>query len=545
MMTGSEALAHGALVSGVQLVTSYPGSPTTATVQALLKLAGEKIRIEWSINEKSAFDTAFGASLAGARSMVCLKSVGLNVALDSLMVSNLAPGDGGFVILVGDDPGSWGSQNEEDSRLLVSAAEIPLLEPTSVAESLATMVGAFELSERFRVPVAVRITRALAIDQDHVAIPPGSVLEPQLARFERKGDRFNVLPIHVVEMHGSLQATVDKVQEVFERSPLNGEAGVGQQGIITAGYAASKLAPILAASNDPPLRTLYLSTLYPLPATLITSFLAKLDAVLVLEETAPYLETLVRATAQQARLTLPVLGRSTRHLPGAGELFAPQITQAVASLLPEWPWPRFEPARRTMPSRDPLCDDCPYIPTVEALTTVMERHGGRDLFVVTGEPGCIVRSQLAPWKMLNVKYGMGSSIGLASGLARTGIPQKVIALSGDSALLHSGLGELIDAVQAAVPLLVVVLDNGTTALSGGQPHPGTAADARGQRREPVDLEALIRAAGVDTPAVADPEDVRATLMALEEGLDSDRVAVVIARHACSRWAGETDSRMKE
>jgi len=146
-ITGSQVLAYGALEAAVDYVTGYPGSPATGVVDALLHLAGDQVRIEWAINEKSAFDTAFGASLAGFRALLCLKSVGLNVALDSLMVSNLAAGDGGFVILVGDDPGGWGSQNEEDSRLLVAAAEVPLLEPTSLKDAQPVMKHAFDLSE--------------------------------------------------------------------------------------------------------------------------------------------------------------------------------------------------------------------------------------------------------------------------------------------------------------------------------------------------------------------------------------------------------------
>jgi indolepyruvate ferredoxin oxidoreductase alpha subunit len=188
-----------------------------------------------------------------------------------------------------------------------------------------------------------------------------------------------------------------------------------------------------------------------------------------------------------------------------------------------------------MPSRQPLCDDCPYIPTFQALLSVLERHGGRDAFIITGETGCMVRAQLPPWELLDAKYGMGSSIGLAAGLARTGVPQKMVALCGDSALLHSGLGELIDAAQAGIGLLVVILANETTALSGGQPHPGTSHDTQGHPRKPVDLYALAQAAGAEIIHEVDPEERKATEAALDDGLTSDRLAVVIARRACPMW----------
>lgn len=536
-ITGSEALAYGALEAGVQYVTGYPGSPSTATVEALLRLADDHVRIEWAINEKSAFDSGFGASLAGVRALICLKSVGLNVALDSLMVSNLAPGEGGFVMLVGDDPGGWGSQNEEDSRPLIAAAEVPLLEPTTVAEAFSVMARAFDLAERFQAPVTVRITRALAVDETEAVPPPATKLAHQPARFERQGDRYNVLPIHVVNYHRSLKAKIGRVKAEFERAPENTEEGTGQKGVIAAGYAYRKLDQVLTGSDHPPLRILRLSTLYPLPYMRIAAFLSQVDEVLVLEEIAPYVETEIQALAQRKSLRLPVHGRSSGHVPGTGELFAQDIVHGLSALLPDWSWPSFEPASRRMPSRQPLCDGCPYISTLEALSAVMERNGGRDTFVVTGETGCMVRAQLPPWTIMDVKYGMGSSIGLAAGLARTGIPQKVVALSGDSALLHSGLGELIDAAQASIDLLVVVLANETTALSGGQPHPATDHDARGRSRQPVDLAALARAAGAMTVRIVDPEDTQAIQLAFEEALTSGEVAVVIAECACPRWEG--------
>jgi indolepyruvate ferredoxin oxidoreductase alpha subunit len=169
----------------------------------------------------------------------------------------------------------------------------------------------------------------------------------------------------------------------------------------------------------------------------------------------------------------------------------------------------------------------------------MEGHGGRDAFIVTGETGCMVRAQLPPWEIMDLKYGMGSSIGLAAGLARTGVPQRVVALSGDSALLHSGLAELIDAVQAGIDLLVVVLANDITALSGGQPHPATAHDAQGQPRRPVDLVALVRASGVEYLRVVDPKDGRDMKAIYEAALASEGVSVVIAEHPCPFWAEKT------
>jgi len=352
---------------------------------------------------------------------------------------------------------------------------------------------------------------------------------------ERQGPRFTVLPVHVVDFHRDLHRAIDGVQTLFEASDLNRKEGEGRHGVIATGFTYRKLQKVLSQSGHPSLSILGLSTIHPLPEQQIAHFLRALDAALVLEETAPYVEIQVQALAQRSGLTLQVYGRLSGHMPHEGELFEQELGGALAGLLPEWPWPSFASGGRAMPSRQPLCEDCPYIPTFEALLSVMERQGGRDAFVVTGETGCMVRSQLPPFELLDVKYGMGSSIGLAAGLARTGLPQRIVALSGDSALLHSGLAELIDAAQAGIGLLVVVLANETTALSGGQPHPGTAHDARGASRQPVDLAGLVQAAGADSVCVVDPEDRQATEAALEEGLAPGKLAVVIARRACPKW----------
>ena len=533
--TASQALALGALDAGVRFVAGYPGSPATGTLEALLRRVGEQLPVEWAINEKSAFDAAVGASLAGLRALVCLKSVGLNVALDSLMAANLAAGEGGLVLLVGDDPGAWGSQNEEDSRLLAAAAELPLLEPVSPEDCRFLMAYAFELAERVALPVVVRITHALAASRVGRLEAPARSPVPRPPCFPGDRGRYVVLPANVVERHRRLHVALEKARQEFEASPFNQQGGAGRRGVIAAGFAAHKLAQVLAAAGEPALPVLALGTLHPLPQDRMLGFLRELEAALVLEETAPFVEAAVQALAQRARLTLPILGRASRHLPKAGELSSLDMVPALGELLPGTAWPELEPPRRQMPSREELCSDCPYIPAFEALLAAMEGFGGREAFIITGEPGCMVRAQLPPWELLDVKYAMGSSIGLGAGLARAGTKRRVVALAGDSALLHSGLGELIDAWQWGVPLTVLVLANETTALSGGQPHPASSRALRGRAREPVDLERLIRAIGVAAVKVVGPCDQEAMQEALVQAMGSERLAVVIARGPCPRY----------
>jgi indolepyruvate ferredoxin oxidoreductase alpha subunit len=538
-LSGSEALAWGLIEAGVQYVTGHPGSPGSAVVDVLLRLNPPGMRIEWASNERTAFDAAFGYSLAGVRSLVCFKSVGLNVALDSLMVSNLAGGDGGFVILTGDDPGGWGSQNEQDSRPLIAAAEIPMLEPSTPVEGRMVIQLAYELAERIKTPVAVRITQAMAIDKQPVASPLIASQSRAPARFQRQEDRWTVTPTFVVSYHQKLIETLQSVQAEFEDSALNLVEGEGRLGIIAPGYAYSKLKQVLDQNPAQTISILKLGTLHPLPEKRIAGFLKGLERVLVIEETAPYLENQLAAVAFRAGWQVSISGRNSGHVPPAGELFPQDISLALEAFLPTWTAPdNLEPPRRHMISADPLCEGCPYSPGFGSLLKVMERHGGREAFVVTGESGCMIRAQVSPERILDTKFAMGSSIGIASGIARSGIPQKVISLAGDNAFLHTGWGQLMDAVQAGVNLLVIILDNATSAISGGQPHAAIGHDLRGNPRKAVNLVRLVQAAGVDNVRVVDPHNIQETQEAYEEGLAAKGVSVVIIRHPCPYFVSD-------
>ena len=541
-VSGAYALACGAIEAGVSLVTGYPGAPATAVVNSILQLTSpDEVQVEWTSNEKVAIEMAFGASVGGTRSLLCVKSVGLNIALDPLMVFNLSGCNAGFVILVGDDPGSWGSQNEQDSRTLALAAELPLLEPTTVPDARVAMRQAFQLSEETGLPIIVRVTRALVLAEESEPVEEEVWTMPPPS-FQREFMRWVVLPINVVPHHRRLIQRLEEVQTRFEDedSPFNGVDGDGSQGVIAAGFAYQKLSDLLGGAIPSGLRVLRLGTFHPLPVDRVTAFLQTVESVLVLEETAPLIERAVRAVAQGAGLTLPIYGRDTGHVPRAGELFAPHIAVALNRFLPHLTLPTEGESERPRPSQQPLCDGCPYVPTFDTLTEVIEQLGGRDEVIIVGDPGCMVRAQLPPYELLDVKHSLGSSIGMAAGIAlslsKRGVKKQVIALCGDSSFLHSGFSGLVDAVRVGATMLVLILDNGTTALSGGQPHPASRMDARGKPQRAVDLAALAREAGAREVCVVDldrGEDIRA---ALEMGIGFDGVAVVIARGRCPRWS---------
>ena len=384
----------------------------------------------------------------------------------------------------------------------------------------------------------VRITRALALAEGELG--PVDVPTNVPPFYQREFMRWVVLPVNVVSYHRRLHERLEKVRARFEGSPLNDVKGHGSHGVIAAGYAYGKLLDLLGGTVPPALRVLRLGTPYPLPEERVSAFLRAVESVTVLEENAPIVERAVRATAQAAGLSLPIYGRDTGHVNREGEIFGPHIARALNRVLPALDLSEDGESSRPMPSRKPLCDGCPYIPTFDVLVQVIDGLGGRDRAVVVGDPGCMVRGQLPPYELIDVKNSLGSSIGTATGIAlqqraSSVGARRVIALSGDSSFLHTGLNGLIDAVRIGAPMLVITLDNGTTALSGGQPHPASALDARGGPRPAVDLATLARAAGAGVVRVIDldrGDDVRA---AVEEGVSAEGVAVIIARGGCPFW----------
>ena len=538
-ITGADALAHGVMGAGVSLVTGYAGAPATAVVHSLLKHTTEdSLRIEWTTNEKVAVEMAFGASAAGARSVLCVKSVGLNIALDPLMAMNLTGCNAGFVILLGDDPGGWGSQNEQDTRSLALAAKLPVLEPLCVPDGRNAVLEAFHLSEYWSLPVIVRFTSpfvaAKATKTWGDGIPPNWAPSGQ-----KPFKRHVVLPVDVVPFHDRLHQKLKRIETRFEESPLNDERGGGENGIIAAGFAFSKMMDVLGPSLPEELRVFGLGTSFPMPAGRVNAFLKKVKKVLVLEETDPLVERRVRSLAQEQGLSLPVFGRDTSHLPWAGELFGPHVAAALNHFCPGLRIPEDGERTRAMISRESLCDGCPYIPVFDILLESLSAMGGRNRAVIVGEPGCMVRGQLPPYDLLDVKTSLGSSIGMGIGIALTLAKhhqnKRVVALCGDSSFLHSDMNALLDAARFGVSLLVLILDNGTTALSGGQPHPACPRDARGKPRPAVDMAALARASGVRTVETIGVHSRDHLKAAIEAGLKAEGVSVIVASGPCPRY----------
>jgi indolepyruvate ferredoxin oxidoreductase alpha subunit len=532
-MQGEEALAYGAWAAGVRVVTGYPGSPSSGVVQHLLTLdASEDIHIQWSANEKVAFETALGVSVMGQRSLVCLKSVGLNVALDPIMTANLTGVRGGLVILLGDDPGAWASQNEQDSRILAAFAELPLLEPATPAEATTMIGSAFDLSEDVGLPVFVRETRDFSRQTGEV-----SALSPKPfthSDYIHEGLRWVSLPFNVVANHRRLHRRLMATADRFNHSHFNVAEGEGPVGVLAVGFAHAKLIEGFPCGIPAGVGVLKLGTVHPLPEQLLLSFMSDKHQLLVIEETEPLVEMQLRSLAQRHGLTLGILGKQTGSLPREGALTAERIRTALEQLRDERLKPRSDATGTTVarPSQQSICQGCFYAPLFAALKDALVAADQQA--VVCADPGCGIRIHQAPFEMLDVKHCMGSAIAIASGLSLAGSSVLPIALVGDSSFFHSGLNGLISAVASRSSMFVLILSNGSAALTGAQPHPGSGYDARGAPAPQVRLECILRACGVHQITMVDPLDRPSTLRALKAAVLSSDLRAVIAQGVCVR-----------
>jgi indolepyruvate ferredoxin oxidoreductase, alpha subunit len=529
-ITSAQALAQGALAAGVKVVTSYPGSPSSETVAVLIALASQhKLHVEWSSNEKVAMEIGIGVSIAGRRALVCTKSVGMNAMIDPLMVLNLTPVHGGLVILLGDDPGGYGSQNDQDSRPLAPMLEMLMMEPATPAEGFAMMRAAFAISEQFHTAVILRETRSFTQQVEPVDVPHDSDPRADLG-LVREPWRFVPIPTNVVQKHRDLHERLATLESWANHAPFNRIEGTGDRGIVAAGFAHRKMLDVLGNDARENIRVLKLGVLYPLPRDLVCGFLAGCREVLVLEENEPFLETQIKAVAHDLGCRARILGKETGHTGREGELFRWQIQRALEQFLPG-----FVPARAYLeqseaterPPRENYCAGCRFGVIVDALREVAAGLGQNPVLV--GDPGCLATVA----DRLDAKFAIGSAVGVADGLARAGIVERAVALFGDSSFFHTALPAIVNAVHQGSDIMMVILDNGATVTSGFQPNPGVPRDALGRPARALDIEQIARACGVAYVYTVGPDDLDARLRPLfHDGLTRPGLKLIVVRTPC-------------
>ena len=540
LLSGNEALALGAYHTGVMVATAYPGTPSTEILESIARF--DDIYAEWSTNEKVAMEVALGAAYAGARSMVSMKHVGLNVASDPFMAASMTGVNAGLVVVCADDPGIHSSQNEQDNRYYAKLAKVPMLEPSDSQEAYDIMAYAFDISEAFDTPVLVRTTTRISHAKSVVKTNRSRIVPARQLGFSHDLAKYVMLPVNARPRHVLVEARLLKLAAYAEDLPLNRvEWGERHLGVITSGVAYQ-----YAREVFPNASFLKLTITHPLPENLIRNFAAQVDRVIVIEELDPFLQASIQAMGIKAS--------GKEFIPRVGELNPTIIEKAsyTAGLLSEITIQQIETVPN-LPKRPPLlCPGCPHSGIFFVLSSLGKRlklPGAKDkptkgqTLTITGDIGCYTLGAYPPLSAMDTTACMGASIGQALGMEKAGINDKVIAVIGDSTFLHSGITPLVNAVYNEGQITVIILDNRTTAMTGHQEHPGTGISAQGKETKAVDLEHLARGVGVNNVRVVDAFNIKELRTVVRSSLNTPEVSVVIVRGACSvRLSGRSEAR---
>ena len=511
LLSGNEAIARGAWEAGVAVAVGYPGTPSTEILESLVRTDIERaVYIEWASNEKVALDIALGAAICGSRALATMKHVGLNVASDTFMTAAYTGARAGLVVITADDPGMHSSQNEQDNRFFARFAGVPLLEPSDSEESRTFTSFAFELSERFDVPVLVRTTTRVAHARG--VVHPDARQAIGSRGFAADPAKYVMLPANARARHRAALTRMGTLAAYAEECPLNRLELRGTAiGVVASGISYEYVREVLPEAS-----TLKLGLSYPLPLELVRRLAAAVDRVIVVEELEPFVEDQLRAAG------IAVSGKA--HFPRHGELSGDVIRDGLREAGLVAAGFAGHPVRLDVAPRPPvLCPGCPHVAPFLAL-----RETGA---IVMGDIGCYTLAAMPPLGAMDSCVAMGSSIGMAIGAARSGVGSPVVAVIGDSTFVHAGLPALADATYNGTKLTVVILDNGTTAMTGGQPHPAAGTTIRGDTAASIDLPAVCAALGAKV-TIVDPYDLAATTQALRQAIAAPGVSVVITNRPC-------------
>ena len=556
-LMGNEAMAVGALAAGVNVVAGYPGTPSTEVLETVARRRPEGVYVEWSVNEKAALEVAAGAAYAGARTLVTMKQVGLNVASDPLMSLSYIGVKGGMVVLVADDPGPISSQTEQDTRTFAAYAKLPILDPSSPSEAYAMMGEAFALSEELGCPVIVRPTTRVDHGYEDVEVADAHewrVNEPE--GFVRDPSRWVIFPALSVRAHAVIEkrdAELATRLSGYARNTVTQTAGPAARprlGIATHGISATYVAENLGEKDD--VRVLRVATPYPFPEDLAADFLDGLDEVLCVEELDPVIERALIAACGRRGLNVKIRGKLTGDIQPSGENTVESVERAIDGLLGrgeaneserQGDFPRAvsqaegreclstgnHPAAPTLPIRPPvLCAGCPHRASFYAVKKAMK--GRKTLFC--GDIGCYTLGNAKPLDMVDTCLCMGAGINIAQGVTHVEPDTAAFAFVGDSTFFASGITGVVNAFYNQANMTLVVLDNSTTAMTGHQPHPGTGRTMMGQVVEKVSIERVLRAIGLTVVETVDPLDHKAAVETVRRVADEPGVKAIVFRSPC-------------
>jgi indolepyruvate ferredoxin oxidoreductase alpha subunit len=546
LLLGNEAIARGAVEGGVAAIAAYPGTPSTEIGDTLRADADDfEYYMEYSINEKTALETAISASQSGLRAMAIMKHVGINVSADSLMSLARSGVRGGFVLTVADDPNMWSSQNEQDSRQYARFVRMPMLTPTSPQEAKEMTAYAFELSEDLGLPVALRSTTRVSHSRGPVDF--GEVPEVNTeADFEKEPERLVHIPAHGRQLKPKLLEKIEAAKERMEDLPFTWieEGSDGDVGIITPGMAYNYVRESLDWM-DVDADLLKLATPYPLPEAQIRAFLESHEKVLVVEELDPIVEEAVRILAQRHGIDVEISGKYDDVVPMPYELTTERVTKFLTEYFGVDSPFDFEAQETAQAAADgdligrppQFCPGCPHEKTFDAIKAVL----GDDA-IYAGDIGCYTLG--VNKGALDIQFSMGAGTGFAAGLAQFN-DEPILATIGDSTFYHTGVPGLLNAIYNDADTTVVVLDNRTTAMTGQQPNPSTGWNAVEEETEPMPIEDIARAAGAPFVEVVNPYQSDSVEENIEEAVATEGTSVVVARAPCVLFNQDYGQQLEE
>lgn len=514
IMSGNEAIARGAYEAGCTIAAAYPGTPSTEILENVANY--KEINSEWSPNEKVALEVGCGAAIGGARTLVAMKHVGLNVAADPLFTIAYEGVNGGLVIVSADEPGMHSSQNEQDNRYYAPHAKVCMIEPSDSMECIDFVKESFKISEKFDVPVLFRVTTRVCHSKGLVDLSDRD--EVGVKKYEKNIQKYAMMPAHARARHVVLEENLDKLREYSNDCFLNRmEINDTKIGVITSGICYEHSKEVFGNTVS----YLKLGLTFPMPDKLIKEFADKVDKLYVIEENEPYMENFVKTLGIDCigRDVLPVCGELNPHIIKKAFLENKQVESYEVDI--------------NLPKRPPmLCAGCPH----RGIFYAMSKY--KDL-VVSGDIGCYTLGLIPPLNVgdtiICMGAGFSAAIGLKKAFNKGNVDKKVFGVVGDSTFFHSGITGLIDAVYNKTPITLVILDNSITAMTGHQENPGTGKTLMGEITEVVDIEKVVKACGIkeENVVIVDPYDLEKTKEAVQRAYEATEPFVLITKRPCA------------
>lgn len=525
---GNGAIALGALSAGVNLVAGYPGTPSSEIIETVAKYPNDGTYVEWSVNEKAAMEVAASAAYCGARTMVTMKQVGLNVASDPLMSLAYVGVKGGMVVVSADDPGPISSQTEQDTRRFAEFARIPVFDPSSPEEAFEMVQDAFEYSEKYKTPVILRPTTR--VDHAYASIDaPDSFKAKEYEGFVKDSKKWVIFPRLSYMNHAMIEKRNVEIGEDFSSYRFNTVSGDSEKAVVATGVSYAYAAEFL--KSHPDIKLIKVGAPYPIPEEFLLEALDGVSEVLCFEELSPYIEESLLKLIGKHRLNINVRGKLTGDVPSSGENDADSARRIIGNFL------GIESGEKSVdysdapnpPARPPvLCAGCPHRASFYAVKRAMK---GRKTYFC-GDIGCYTLGNAMPLDMVDTCLCMGAGITMAQGFNHMDKDAVAFSFTGDSTFFASGITGVVNAVYNAADMIVCVLDNSTTAMTGHQPHPGTGRNMMATPVEKISIEKILLGAGVKKVVTVDPLDLDASIAAVKECADIKGVKAIIFKSPC-------------